>query len=57
MTHYINPRWTDGKGNYFIVVKTETIDNQEWIFYTKEGSNLNFSCLKEAFLSRFINQP
>jgi hypothetical protein len=50
-------RWWDGKGNYFRISEVTELDNKLWIFYTNEKSNQQYSCLLDAFLTRYTNLP
>lgn len=48
-------RFTDGKRNYFKVINTYTLneENDTWVSYINEKTSQEYSCRLEAFLARF----
>lgn len=51
----INSKWSANTNKIFVVTKTETIDENEWVFY--KDNEREYSCYTEAFLARFNQLP
>jgi hypothetical protein len=49
----VGSRWTDGRGNEFVVDAIDTNGVETWVAYTKLGDCTNYRCLAEAFTYRF----
>lgn len=50
----IGSTWTNSKSAEFTVSKIEVRENKVWVFYKNKKNNIEFSCLEEAFVSRFV---
>jgi hypothetical protein len=48
--------WTSSERRVFIVTDVITNDNGTVIYYTLQGTDKQFNCLVDAFLSRFTFQ-
>jgi hypothetical protein len=48
--------WTSSERRLFIVTDITTTDNGTVIYYTLKGTDKQFNCLIDAFLSRFTFQ-
>jgi hypothetical protein len=48
--------WQSNDSTIFVVKNIETINNQTWIFYKNAKTQQEYSCLKDAFTSRFREQ-
>ena len=49
--------WDGGNGVKFTVTAIETKESGTWITYNKEEHGSEYTCLVEAFLSRFRETP
>ena len=45
--------WGSADRTYFKVTDIKMINDQTWIYYTNIKTGQNYSCLEEAFKSRF----
>ena len=54
-------KWSSGQGKEFIVIEVVDIDNQTWVYYRENSSDLieprMYSCFLESFLQRFRSIP
>ena len=48
--------WTSSERRLFIVTDVKTTDNGTVIYYRLQGTDKQFNCLIDAFLSRFTFQ-
>lgn len=49
----VGSKWGTIDGKQFKVTDVKVIDNQQWVYYTNIKTEQNYSCLEEAFKSRF----
>ncbi len=49
----VGSNWTTANSEEFKVVKIEKKQNEKWVFYKNKKNQKEYSCLEEAFLSRF----
>ncbi len=45
--------WLTIDSKAFVIEETKQIDGQDWIFYKNRSTGQNYSCLHEAFKTRF----
>jgi hypothetical protein len=61
MTVKEGSRWTGNNGDLFHVLSVVELEGHTWVHYIKEkapeGSNREYSCYIESFLSRFRAIP
>jgi hypothetical protein len=50
-------RWQGSGMDFFQVIQTVTIEQQEWVHYRRERDGQEFSCWLESFEVRFIPTP
>jgi hypothetical protein len=48
--------WQSADRTTFIIKNIEIINEQTWIFYVNSKTQQKYSCLKDAFTSRFQEQ-
>lgn len=49
----VGSKWGTIDRTQFRVTDVKVIDNQQWVYYTNIKTEQNYSCLEEAFKSRF----
>jgi hypothetical protein len=45
--------WSSTNSKKFKITDLKVIGDQKWIYYMNVNTNQNYSCLEEAFKSRF----
>ncbi len=49
----LGSNWTTAPSEEFNVIKLEKKNNENWVFYKNKKTKQEYSCLEEAFISRF----
>jgi len=49
----IGSKWTGTNGDIFEIDDVRILNSQTWVFYTNTFTMKTYSCLIDAFLSRF----
>ena len=49
----VGSRWTDGRGNEFVIDAIGNNGTETWVAYTRVGDRTSYRCLAEAFTYRF----